>query len=336
MASNPQIVEGIRAASRALVRELGFMGGDFAGTSLSPSAVHTLIELDRTPGMSAGELGAMLRLEKSSVSRMLHKLIAAGDIVEAVDEADARAKKLYLTAAGQARARAIHAFGRRQVNTALARLGPGEDQLVLDGLRLYAGAFADDAGSPSAPPCKIVRGYQPGIIARITQMHALYYARTAGFGQHFESVVAKGLAEFCDRLANPSNAIWVAMRGAQMVGSIAIDGEDLGGNIAHLRWFILDDTARGAGLGRQLLAAALAHADECQFDATHLWTFSGLQAARHLYEANGFSCVEETPGSQWGREVMEQRFVRKRPRHPSPGLNALSPGTRATRDSQRR
>lgn len=287
------------------------MGGDFAGTSLSPSAVHTLIELDHTPGMSGGELGTILRLEKSSVSRMLQKLILAGDIVEKTDDGDGRAKQLFLTEAGHARVRAIHAFGRGQVSTALARLQPGQEQVVLDGLRLYANAFVSDAAQAVAPRFRIVRGYQPGIIARITQMHALYYSRTSGFGQHFESVVAKGLAEFCDRLANPGNAIWVAMQGEQIVGSVAIDGEDLGNNNAHLRWFILDDGARGGGLGRKLLAAALAHVDECGFDATHLWTFSGLHAARHLYESHGFSCVEETPGSQWGREVMEQRFVRQ-------------------------
>lgn len=311
MTIEPHVVEGIRSASRGLVRELGFMGGDFAGTSLSPSAVHTLIELDHTPGISANELGARLRLEKSSVSRLLHKLIQAGDVMEKVDENDGRAKRLFLTEGGQHRVGEIHAFGKRQVTTALARLGPGQDQRVLDGLRLYAGAFSDE--SPAAPdlPFEIKRGYQTGLIARITQMHALYYARTSGFGQRFESVVAKGLAEFCERLESPKNGIWVAMQGEGIVGSVAIDGEDLSNNIAHLRWFILDDAARGGGLGRKLLSAALAHVDEGKFAETHLWTFSGLQAARHLYESYGFTCVEESPGSQWGREVLEQRFVRK-------------------------
>ncbi len=42
----------------------------------------------------------------------------------------------------------------------------------------------------------------------------------------------------------------------------------------------------------------------------HLWTFRGLDAARRLYEANGFALVEEQPGRQWGEEVIEQRFVR--------------------------
>ncbi len=157
---------------------------------------------------------------------------------------------------------------------------------------------------------RILNGYQNGLIARVTEMHVLFYSRTAGFGQRFESVVAGGLAEFCDRLGHPGNGIWVAMRDERILGSIAIDGEDLGDSIAHLRWFITDNTVRGAGFGRQLLSTALAFVDQLGFMETHLWTFSGLHAARHLYETNNFLLVEERVGDQWGTNVLEQRFVR--------------------------
>jgi hypothetical protein len=33
------------------------------------------------------------------------------------------------------------------------------------------------------------------------------------------------------------------------MGSIAMDGQDLGENIVHLRWFIVDDSVRGSGAG---------------------------------------------------------------------------------------
>ena len=144
----------------------------------------------------------------------------------------------------------------------------------------------------------ILCGYSPGLIARVTEMHALFYARTSGFGQRFESVVAGGLASFCDRLANPRNAIWTAVQDGKIVGSIAIDGEDMGQDVAHLRWFIVDDSARGTGIGKALLRTALAFVDAHAFSQTHLWTFSSLQAARHLYESHGFACVEEKEGQQ--------------------------------------
>lgn len=309
MSTDPVVVEEIRALSRAMVREWGFMGGAFAGTDLSPSAVHALIEIEKG-GVTARELGARLRLEKSSVSRMLRKLVASGEVEEAAAETDGRVKLLSLTAAGKARVAAIHAFARAQVVDALGRLGDGEDRLVLDGLRLYSRALGVRAGDDDA--IEIVPGYRPGLIARITEMHARYYAREHGLGRRFESLVAGGLAEFCGRPDSPRNAIWTARQGGEIVGSLAIDGEDLGAGIAHLRWFIVDDSVRGSGAGKRLLDRALAFADERGFSETHLSTFAGLDAARHLYESRGFVLDEEHAGRHWGKELVEQSFVRRR------------------------
>lgn len=311
--ADTSVVEEIRAVSRAMVRELGFMGGNFAGTDLSPSAVHALIEIEKGR-VTARELGVILRLEKSSVSRMLRKLVESGEVQEETGENDARVKLLSLTEAGKKRVGAIHAFARTQVVDALGRLKPGQDRTVLEGMRLYTHALAGMADSADkVPGVELVRGYTPGLIARITEMHALYYARESGFGQRFESVVASGLAEFCHRLENPQNALWTARQGGTIVGSVAIDGEDLGADTAHLRWFIVDDGVRGSGAGKKLLDMALAFVDERGFAETHLWTFSGLHAARHLYETRGFALAEERPGAQWGKEVLEQRFVRRHP-----------------------
>lgn len=305
-------IDAIRATSRQLVRELGFMGGNFAGTDLHPSAVHALIEIEGGD-VTARDLGVRLGLEKSSVSRMLRKLIGSGDVGERGDDTDGRVKLLYLTSAGRKRVAAIHDFARAQVSGALARLKPGEDRVVLEGLSLYTDALAaKEGGRAREADVEIVSGYQPGLIARITGMHALYYSQAYGFGQHFESVVASGLAEFAGRLHAPLNRIWSIRRGADILGSVAVDGEDMGPGIAHLRWYIIDDALRGSGHGKALLDTALAFADEQGFAETHLFTFSGLNAARHLYESRGFVLVEEGPGASWGTEVIEQRFVRKR------------------------
>ncbi len=160
---------------------------------------------------------------------------------------------------------------------------------------------------------KIETGYRVGAIARCVEMHALYYAREAGLGLAFEARVAGDLAEFAKRMERPCNRLWLAVENECVVGSIAIDGEDLGSGRAHLRWFIVDDVVRGSGLGRKLLAEALAFCDANDFSETQLWTFQGLDAARRLYESSGFVLAEEYSGAQWGKDVMEQRFVRMRP-----------------------
>ncbi|MHB1205363.1 MAG: hypothetical protein ACYCZX_07335, partial [Rhodospirillaceae bacterium] len=59
-------IEPIRAASRRLVRALGFMQGTLAGTSMPPSAVHALVEMGARGSLKANELAEILRLEKST------------------------------------------------------------------------------------------------------------------------------------------------------------------------------------------------------------------------------------------------------------------------------
>lgn len=165
--------------------------------------------------------------------------------------------------------------------------------------------------APGANPAiRIDTGYRPGLVGRVTEMHARFYARHAGFGQFFESQVAAGVAGFAGRLQNPCNGIWVASADDRIIGAVAIDGEDLGQGRAHLRWFILEDGYRGQGIGRALLQQAVAFCDQHGFSATELWTFKGLDAARRLYEGFGFKLVHEAEGQQWGSLVTEQHFRR--------------------------
>ncbi len=302
----------IRAASRALVRELGFLGEGLAGTALPPSAVHALIEIGAGEGLTAASLGDRLGLEKSSVSRMLRKLVLAGEVAAGRSPADGRAKPLALTAQGRASLARIDAFAERQVAGALRHLPATRQQVVADGLAAYAAALAASrTGRPPAAPVAIEPGYRPGALGACAALHGRTYARLAGFGREFEALVAAALAEFSARLDRPGNRLFLALQGEAILGTIAIDGEDLGPGIAHLRWFAVEEGLRGTGLGRRLLDTALGFCDRAGFAETQLWTFRGLDAARHLYEAAGFTLAEERPGRQWGAEVMEQRFRRR-------------------------
>ncbi|UFZ07910.1 MarR family winged helix-turn-helix transcriptional regulator [Bradyrhizobium ontarionense] len=135
------LVDDIRAASRLMVRELGFMEATVAATDHPPSAVHTILEIGLRGPMTALQLGEILHLEKSSVSRMVRKLIDGGELQEMIDPGDARIKPLSLTAKGRRTLAALHAFGRQQVRGALASLSKTEQRAVREGLILYARAL---------------------------------------------------------------------------------------------------------------------------------------------------------------------------------------------------
>ncbi|MDO9203465.1 MAG: GNAT family N-acetyltransferase [Hydrogenophaga sp.] len=156
----------------------------------------------------------------------------------------------------------------------------------------------------------IKEGYVPGCIGRIVQLHANYYSVANGFGVAFEAKVARELAEFCQNYQSGRDGIWLVHRNGNIEGSVVIDGTHASTSGAHLRWFITTEAIRGQGLGTQLLAKAVEFVQVCSYRKTFLWTFSGLDAARHLYESHKFRLVHESPGNQWGSLVTEQRFER--------------------------
>lgn len=308
------LVADIRKASRLLVREFGFLDKTLAGTDLSASSVHTVVELGLSGELSAKELGERLKLEKSTVSRMVHSLEKRGEISSRRLASDRRASRLALTDKGRQTFVEITQFAENQVRNGLAKLDGITPEAVSGALNAYATALSGErsgGGHNSAHKPEVVEGYQTGMIGDIAALHARTHGPIVGMGPAFEIVVAKAMADFVPRLESPANNSWSVMLDDQIVASITIDGEDLGGNIAHLRWFILADRLRGQGLGRILLTKALAHCDRLEFDEIHLWTLQGLEPARRLYERNGFELVEEYQGDQWGKAVMEQKFVRK-------------------------
>lgn len=156
---------------------------------------------------------------------------------------------------------------------------------------------------------EIVRGYVPGAIGRVAQLHGTYYARHWGFGMFFEAKVASELAAFLGRGDGEGDGFWAALdEEGDVRGSIAIDGAGAAAAGAHLRWFIVDEAHRGRGVGGRLLDEAVGFCREAGHRRVFLWTFRGLEPARRLYEGRGFRIVEERRGAQWGVAVYEQRF----------------------------
>ncbi len=154
----------------------------------------------------------------------------------------------------------------------------------------------------------IEKGYIPGCIGRISELHAQYYSKLVGFGLPFEAKVAREMAEFCSRYDDQRDGLWLAAIDGNIHGSIIIDGIHANDEGAHLRWFITSDELRGKGTGTSLISSAMDFCRDKGYRHIYLWTFSGLDAARHLYEKFGFKLVKQERGSQWGLEVDEQRF----------------------------
>jgi GNAT superfamily N-acetyltransferase len=151
-------------------------------------------------------------------------------------------------------------------------------------------------------------GYIPGAIGRIVELHGRYYHEHWGFDLFFESKVATELSEFLCRFNEARDGFWVARVEEKIVGSIAIDGIDHDGQGAHLRWFIVAPENQDQGIGKILIGEAIEFCRRAEFKRVYLWTFAGLDAARHLYEKFGLKLSEQHEGNQWGKRVTEQMF----------------------------
>ncbi len=153
-----------------------------------------------------------------------------------------------------------------------------------------------------------IESYRPGAIGRITELHAAYYSEFSGFGLFFEAKVASEMSEFMMRFDNEYDGFWLAVKGDEIIGSVAIDGAERKTKGAHLRWYIVDPKSQGSGIGSALMQKAVDFCKQKKFKRVYLWTFKGLDAARHLYEKYGFTLSKEQEGGQWGVVVKEQMF----------------------------
>ncbi len=150
-------------------------------------------------------------------------------------------------------------------------------------------------------------GIRPGDLGWLIYLHGVLYAREYGFDPRFEAYVAEPLARFVSTHTERER-LWIAERDERIVGSIAIvaasDAE------AQLRWYLVDPSARGLGLGKRLLREALDFCRVCGYESVYLWTVSALTAAARLYLAAGFHKVAETTCERGGGgPIVEQKYV---------------------------
>jgi GNAT superfamily N-acetyltransferase len=153
-----------------------------------------------------------------------------------------------------------------------------------------------------------IRGYYPGVVGKITELHAVYYHENWGFDVTFETQVGRELSEFVRQLDGTRDGLWVAVKEGDFAGAIAIDGAAAFGEGARLRWFIVDPRYQGSGIGKNLILQAIEFCRQKGFPKVYLWTFKGLEDARRLYETLDFRLSEESQIAQWGQTITEQKY----------------------------
>jgi ribosomal protein S18 acetylase RimI-like enzyme len=154
-------------------------------------------------------------------------------------------------------------------------------------------------------PITLRTDLRPGDLGYVVYLHGVFYAQERGFDPTFEAYVAGPLSDFV-RSGNDRQRLWIAERDGRIVGCVAIVAASP--RTAQLRWFLVDPSTRGLGLGKRLLGEAVAFCKDCGYADVILWTESALTAAAHLYQSAGFRKTEEKPGRTWGVDLVEEKY----------------------------
>lgn len=148
MAKRAHESDQLREHVQRFVRGFGLLAEDSTpcGTPLSPREAHalmTLLERERqgTP-LQQTELGAVLGIDKSNVTRLVQRLSSAGRVEQTQSELDGRARLLRLTAKGKRLAESVEASSRQRFATLLAQVPAGRRKQVIAAMQLLAEALS--------------------------------------------------------------------------------------------------------------------------------------------------------------------------------------------------
>jgi GNAT superfamily N-acetyltransferase len=144
----------------------------------------------------------------------------------------------------------------------------------------------------------------------VIHRQAVIYAEEFGWDGSYESFISGILAEYATNFDSSKEDGWIAELSGQVVGSIFLVRSD-DPAVARLRMLYVEPSARGAGIGRKLVAACIDRARHLGYQRMTLWTNDVLVAARRIYEAAGFQLVSEMPHHSFGQDLVGQTWELK-------------------------
>jgi len=305
-------IEAVRRFNRFYTRRIGVLHEGLLDTRFSLAESRLLWEFAHCESTSAAALARELDLDAGYLSRLLRGLKERGLIRSTRAKDDARRLELSLSAAGRRAFAPLDTRTREQVGTLLGTLDEGQQQQVLQSMAQIERALAE-AGTRRAPAC-VLRMHRPGDIGWIIARHGALYTQEYGWDNTFEALVARIAADFLDRFDPAREACWIAERDGVNVGSVVlVQARDdktqavLDGT-AQLRLLLVEPSARGLGLGEQLVTECERFARTKGYRRIVLWTNSLLAAARGIYRKAGYRLTGSESHHSFGHELVGETW----------------------------
>jgi DNA-binding MarR family transcriptional regulator/GNAT superfamily N-acetyltransferase len=292
----------LRSFNRVYTSRLGLLNAHLDKSPFTLSEARVLYELANRIDPTGAEIARALRLDPAQISRTLKRFADRGLVDARGDLSHGRHQLLSLTHAGKAAFAALEGNTRTAVGALLDELPPFRRACLLSAAGTITRIFEHDAA-----PFPVLRGLRPGDLGLVTARQAILYTEEYGWNADYEVLVARILADFQQSFDPAREAAWIADMDGRMVGSIFLVRGDTPG-VAKLRLLYVEPEARGAGVGKMLVAACIERARAVGYERLVLWTNSILVAARSIYERAGFVLVDEAPHHSFGQDLVGQTW----------------------------
>jgi DNA-binding MarR family transcriptional regulator/predicted N-acetyltransferase YhbS len=292
----------VRAFNRSYTRTIGLLQEGLLDTAFSLTEARVLFEVGQADSVEVVDLRRALGLDAGYLSRILSRFESDHLIRRRRSEADGRRQVIMLTEKGRDSYRMIDARSAGETQALLDTLTEDDQHRLLEAMDEITRLVADDR--PVGP--LVIRPPEEGDLGWVVQQHGALYAREFGWDGTFEAYVVRIMADYVDAPDDGRRAAWIADAGGRRVGCIfcmALDEE-----VAQLRLFLVEPTARGLGIGTRLIDECVRFARRAGYGRMTLWTYDILSAARRVYQRAGFTLISEQPEVRFGHELVGQRW----------------------------
>jgi len=300
-------VAAVRSFNRFFTRQIGVLREGLLHSEFTLTETRVLYELAHHGEQTSSALCRDLGLDRGYLSRIVAKFEGAGLLKKVPSATDGRSKSLQLTEHGREVYEPLDRSSREEVGDMLSHLDDADQVRLLDAMATIRELIGKQAGMKFAQPF-VLRTHGPGDMAWITRRHGEFYCKRLGWDGSFEALVAQICADF-ERDFDPAlERCWIAEIGGERVGSIAVAKSGIEG-VAKLRLLLVEEGARGYGLGSSLVDECHRFAHAAGYHKIQLWTTNLQVEARKIYQGKGYALVDSEPVHAFGKDMVNETWA---------------------------
>lgn len=282
-------IEDLRTASRKLIRELGMLELEPEDSLKTPAHWHALIEISKRPGITISELGRLLLMSISTISRVV-KLLVKNGCLDFKEGDDKREKSLFLTDLGQKEVQKINIFSDTKIKGAFEFLKGEEIFQIIRSITQYEEALEKSREMREAVKIMTLstsRTIRNQIVNMVTDIQKNEFLIPVF--KELNLGILRAENEYCYN--NSCNFWYAANDKGKILGSLGL--KKVNSQCGELKKLFVIEEYRGKDVAQKLLNTLLKAASKHQFERLVLGTTDKFHAAHKFYAKNGFTPINK-------------------------------------------